>query len=55
VEINILPGQLFGVMARTIAHLAAPTISGRWVVFTCFTDALLLKHNNLPAGVHIIS
>lgn len=54
IEIDIRPGQLFGVMARTVAHLAAPQISGRRVVFTCFTDSLILNHTNLPEGVHII-
>ena len=55
IEIDILPGKLFGVMARTIAHLAAPKISGRRLVFTCFTDAQVLNHTTHLPGVHVIS
>jgi hypothetical protein len=54
IKVPIRPGQLFAVMARVIAHCSAPVTGGRRVIFTCFSDHLILTHDNLPANVTII-
>jgi len=51
VRVPLVAGHLFGVMSRTIAHFTTPIRSGRRVVFTCFTDQLLLAHTNLPTTI----
>jgi hypothetical protein len=48
IQVPVLPGQLFGVCSRRLAHFAVPPSRGRWVIFTCFTEGLLLKHDNYP-------
>ena len=51
VRVPLVAGHLFGVMSRTIAHFTTLIRSGRWVVFTCFTDQLLSAHTNLPTTI----
>ena len=51
VRVPIVPGHLFGVMSRTLAHFTTPITSGRRVVFTCFTDQNLWAHTDLPITI----
>jgi hypothetical protein len=51
VRVPVKPGQVFGIMASTVAHFSTPLKSGRRVVFTCFTDQLLWSHTSLPPVV----
>ncbi|PBK85983.1 hypothetical protein ARMGADRAFT_941228, partial [Armillaria gallica] len=45
VNFPICASQLFAVRTRCLAHYSAPTISGRRVVFSCFTERMLLKRS----------
>lgn len=45
-KIPICPGQVFAVTARVLVHCSAPVTNGRRVVFTLFTDNILLKHGD---------
>lgn len=45
VKIPVRPGQILAVLARVLAHFSAPVTTGRRIVFTCFTDSLLLNHS----------
>lgn len=45
-KIPIRPGQVFAVTARVLVHCSAPVTNGRRVVFTLFTDNILLKHGD---------
>ena len=51
VRVPIFAGQLFGVMAGTVAHFTTPITSGRRVVFTCFTHQNLCIHTNFPTTI----
>ncbi|KAJ7020270.1 hypothetical protein C8F04DRAFT_1275325 [Mycena alexandri] len=44
IRIPLRPGQVIAVRTRLLAHCTAPIMSGRRVVFTCFTDSFLLEH-----------
>ncbi|KAG1740810.1 uncharacterized protein EDB91DRAFT_1052877 [Suillus paluster] len=46
IKIPVRPGQVLAVLARVLAHFSAPVTSGRCIVFTCFTDALLFEHSH---------
>lgn len=48
IQVPVRPGQVFGMMARVLAHFTTPKKSGRRVIFTCFTEQLLWSHTNLP-------
>jgi hypothetical protein len=51
IRVPIVPGHLFGVMSRTVAHFTTPITSGQRVVFTCFTDQNLWAHTDLPTTI----
>ena len=51
VRVPIVPGHLFRVLSRTLAHFTTPITSGRRVVFTCFTDQNLWAHTDLPITI----
>ncbi|KAJ7016280.1 hypothetical protein C8F04DRAFT_1281994 [Mycena alexandri] len=44
IRIPLRPGQVLAVRTRLLAHCTAPITSGRRLVFTCFTNSLLLEH-----------
>ncbi|KAJ7142159.1 hypothetical protein C8R46DRAFT_886706 [Mycena filopes] len=44
IRIPFLPGSVVAVRTRLLAHCSAPVLSGRRIVFTCFTDSTLLEH-----------
>jgi hypothetical protein len=44
VKIPIRQGQVLGIMARLLVHCSAPITSGHRTVFTCFSNATLMKH-----------
>jgi hypothetical protein len=43
VRVPLRPGSVIAVRTRLLAHCSAP-LSGRRLVFTCFTDCTLLEH-----------
>ncbi|KIJ94474.1 hypothetical protein K443DRAFT_125203 [Laccaria amethystina LaAM-08-1] len=51
VRVPIVPGHLFSMMSRTVAHFTTPITSGQRVVFTCFTDKNLWAHTDLPTTI----
>ncbi|KAJ7441861.1 hypothetical protein FB451DRAFT_1057941, partial [Mycena latifolia] len=42
-RVPLLPGSVIAARTRLLAHCSAP-LSGRRIVFTCFTDCTLLEH-----------
>lgn len=44
IKIPTKPGQILAVLARVLAHFSSPVTAGRRIVFTCFTDSLLVNH-----------
>jgi hypothetical protein len=47
IKIPIRPGQVFTVLACIVAHFSTPVTQGNRIVFTCFTDSLMVLHANL--------
>ncbi|TFK60067.1 hypothetical protein BDN72DRAFT_779865 [Pluteus cervinus] len=44
-KIPTYPGQILGVLTRHLVHATTPVTSGRRIIFTCFTDSLVIKHS----------
>jgi hypothetical protein len=47
IKIPTRPGQVFAILAHVVAHFSAPLTQGRRIIFTCFTDSLMVLHANL--------
>ncbi|KAG2045551.1 hypothetical protein BDR06DRAFT_900556, partial [Suillus hirtellus] len=44
VRIPVRAGDLFGFMARTLAHCTTPVTKGRRIILTCFSDSNILRN-----------
>ena len=45
IKIPIISGQILAILTGTMVHFGAPG-EGLRVVFTCFSDKLLMKHSD---------
>ncbi|KAJ7159806.1 hypothetical protein C8R43DRAFT_1063909 [Mycena crocata] len=50
VRIPFRPGQVLAVRTRLLAHCGATVTGGRRLVFTCFSDSVLLEHSLFGTG-----
>ncbi|KAG0692925.1 hypothetical protein DFH29DRAFT_816945, partial [Suillus ampliporus] len=47
IKIPVRPGQVLALLACILAYFSAFMTTGRHIMFSCFTDALLFKHSYL--------
>jgi hypothetical protein len=43
-KVPVRQGQVIAIMTRLLVHCTAPITSGQRTVFTCFSNAVLMKH-----------